>query len=313
MNDFKHGLLAARSNPTGTNPRFEAAVTAPLRWDIVDPIIERALEEDLGTGDVTTDSIIAADRTGEGRILAHSEGVVAGLPVFYRVFRILDPNAELRETAQDGFRVAAGGLLGTVRGSVRTLLKGERTALNFLQRLSGIATRTDAFVRAVEGTGCVILDTRKTTPTMRELEKYAVRAGGGRNHRFGLFDMVLIKNNHADAAGGVSTAIERCLNVLRQRGLEMKVEVEARNLEEVLEAIRFPVDRILLDNMSPAAMQEAVELIGGRAETEASGGIRLENVREAAETGVRFISVGSLTHSAPAMDISFRITVGGSG
>ncbi len=295
------------------NRRFEADVTDAFRWEAVDPIIERALEEDLGTGDVTTDSIISADRTGTGRILARSEGVVAGLPVFNRVFRILDPNVEIHEAVRDGFRAAAGDALGSVCGSVRTLLKGERTALNFLQRLSGIATRTDAFVRAVEGTGCAILDTRKTTPTLRSLEKYAVRIGGGRNHRSGLFDMALIKNNHADAAGGVSTAIERCLHVLRQRGLGLKVEVEARTLDEVLEAVRFPVDRILLDNMSPAALQEAVALINGRMETEASGGIRLENVRETAETGVNFISIGGLTHSAPAMDISFRITVGGAG
>jgi nicotinate-nucleotide pyrophosphorylase (carboxylating) len=288
-------------------------MTNPLKWDMVDPLIERALEEDLGPGDATTDSIIAAELKGEGRLLARSNGVVAGLPVFFRVFRILDPNVEIRETAQDGIRAASGDGLGGVRGSVRTLLKGERTALNFLQRLSGISTLTDAYARAVEGTGCGILDTRKTTPTMRELEKYAVRVGGGSNHRFGLFDMVLIKNNHVDAAGGVSTAVERCLHVLRQRGLDLKIEVEARNLDEVLEAVEFPVHRILLDNMSPAAMQEAVELIGSRAETEASGNIRLDNVRETAETGVRFISVGALTHSAPAMDISFRITVGGSG
>jgi nicotinate-nucleotide pyrophosphorylase (carboxylating) len=285
----------------------------PLKWEIVDPLIERALEEDIGPGDATTDSIIAAELKGEGRLLARSAGVIAGLPVFHRVFRILDPNVEIRETVHDGFRAAPGDALGSVRGSVRTLLKGERTALNFLQRLSGIATLTDAFVRAVAGTGCTVLDTRKTTPTLRELEKYAVRTGGGTNHRFGLHDMVLIKNNHADAAGGVATAVERCLHVLGQRGLDLKVEVEARNLDEVLEAVRYPIHRVLLDNMSPAAMQEAVALIGPRAETEASGNIRLDNVRETAETGVNFVSVGALTHSAPAMDISFRITVGGSG
>jgi nicotinate-nucleotide pyrophosphorylase (carboxylating) len=281
-----------------------------LDWKAVDPLVERALAEDLGAGDVTTDSIVSADLRGEGRIVSKQAGVAAGLPVFFRVFQVLDPNVECTPALSDGSAFEAGLTLGSVRGSVRTLLKGERTALNFLQRLSGIATLTAAFRREVSGTGALILDTRKTTPTLRMLEKYAVRTGGGGNHRFGLFDRVLIKNNHAAAAGGVSKALELCLQFIRERRIDLAVEVEARSLDEVLDALKHPVDRILLDNMEPAALREAVELVAGRAETEASGNVRLENAREIAETGVNFISVGALTHSAPAVDLAFRITVG---
>ena len=280
-----------------------------LNWAAIDPLIESALREDVGAGDFTSDSIIAAGVSGEGQVLAKQEGIVAGLPVFFRVFQILDPNLLCEPRIQDGSPVRSGQVLGTVRGSVRSLLKGERTALNFIQRLSGIASLTRAYATAVEGTGVKILDTRKTTPNLRFLEKYAVHAGGGENHRFGLHDMILIKNNHVNAAGGVSPAVRRCLAFLKQKGLDLKIEVEARSLNEVDDALRHPVQRIMLDNMNPGEMREAVRLISGKAETEASGNIRLENVRAVAETGVDFISVGALTHSAPALDISFRIEV----
>jgi nicotinate-nucleotide pyrophosphorylase (carboxylating) len=240
-------------------------------------------------------------------VISKQEGIIAGLPVFFRVFQILDPNVVCEPRIRDGSAARPDEVLGTARGSVRSLLKGERTALNFLQRLSGIASLTGAYAAAVEGTGAKILDTRKTTPNLRVLEKYAVRAGGGENHRFGLYDMILIKNNHVDAAGGVSAAVTRCLAFLQRKGLDLKILVEARSLDEVDQALRHPVHRIMLDNMNPGEVREAVRLISGKAETEASGNIRLDNVRAFAESGVDFISVGALTHSAPALDISFRI------
>jgi nicotinate-nucleotide pyrophosphorylase (carboxylating) len=280
-----------------------------LNWEIVDPIVERALGEDIGAGDFTTDSIIAAGVQGTGSVTAKQDGVLAGLPVFVRVFHLLDPNTTAGESLPDGSEIRKGRTLGTIRGAVRTLLKGERTALNFLQRLSGIATLTRAYADAVAGTGAKILDTRKTTPNLRILEKYAVRAGGGENHRFGLDDMILIKNNHIDAAGGLSEAVTRCLSFLKAQGMRLKITVEARTLAEVDEALRHPVHRIMLDNMSPPEMREAVRLISGRTETEASGNIRLDHVRAVAESGVDFISVGALTHSAPSLDLSFRIEV----
>jgi nicotinate-nucleotide pyrophosphorylase (carboxylating) len=278
-------------------------------WDAFDTMIATALEEDIGSGDVTTDSMIPAGVSGEGKILCKQKGILAGLPVFFRVFETFDPNVRCEALSEDGSAVESNQILGTVRGSMRSLLKGERTALNFLQRLSGIATLTNAYVRAVDGTGVKILDTRKTTPSLRILEKYAVRAGGGENHRYGLFDMVLVKNNHADAAGGISQAIERCMAFLNRRGMDMKIEVETRTLEEVDEALRFPIHRIMLDNMGILVMREAVRLVHGRVETEASGNVGLENVRSVAESGVDYVSVGALTHSAPALDISFKIEV----
>jgi nicotinate-nucleotide pyrophosphorylase (carboxylating) len=280
-----------------------------LNWDEIDPLIAGSLKEDLGDGDVTTDGIVPAGVSGIGRVFSKQDGVVAGLPVFFRVFEIMDSGVRCESGVPEGSVVKAGAELGTVRGEVRSLLKAERTALNFLQRLSGIATLTRAYVDSVKGTGARILDTRKTTPTLRALEKYAVRMGGGENHRFGLFDMALIKNNHIDAAGGVSTAVDRCLTFIRREGRQVKVEVEARTLSEVETALRHPVQRILLDNMDAEDMKDAVRIISGRTEIEASGGIRLDNVRSIAESGVDFISVGALTHSAAALDISFRIEV----
>jgi nicotinate-nucleotide pyrophosphorylase (carboxylating) len=282
-----------------------------LNWDEIDPLIAVALKEDLRDGDVTTDGIVPVGVTGIGRVLSKQGGVIAGLPVFFRVFEILDSAVRCEIAVPDGLAVESGAELGTVTGKARSLLKAERTALNFLQRLSGIATLTRAYVDAVEGTGARILDTRKTTPTLRALEKYAVRMGGGVNHRFGLYDMALIKNNHIDAAGGVSAAIDLCLSYNRQEGRDVRVEVEARSISEVESALRHPVQRILLDNMEIEEMRRAVRLISGRTEIEASGGVRLDNVRSIAETGVGFISVGALTHSAASLDISLRIEVDG--
>jgi nicotinate-nucleotide pyrophosphorylase (carboxylating) len=282
-------------------------VLRPLDWQAVDPVIDRALAEDLGTGDVTTELTVPAGLRGEGRLLAREEGVSAGLPLVRRLFERLDPSVRFEGFLEDGAPFTAGQTLGVVLGEVRTLLRGERTALNFLQRLSGIATLTRAFVRALEGTGAVVLDTRKTTPGLRALEKYAVTAGGGVNHRFGLFDEVLVKNNHADAAGGVTPALERCYEGMRERGIRFKVVVEARDLDEVREALAFPVDRILLDNMAPEAMHRAAALARGRVDLEASGGVRLDTAAAVARTGVRFVSVGALTHSARALDLSFHV------
>jgi nicotinate-nucleotide pyrophosphorylase (carboxylating) len=280
----------------------------PIPWDDIDPLIEAALREDLGDdGDVTTDAIVPDDLTGEGTFIVKEGGVVAGLPVAGRVFYKVDAGVACSFGVEEGEKVQENDVLGSVRGPVRRILRAERTALNLLQRLSGIATRTARFVAAVEGTGATILDTRKTTPRMRWLEKYAVLQGGAQNHRFGLFDMVLIKDNHIAAASGIATAVERCLDWLKREGKDLRVEVETRNLDEVQEAIRFPVHRIMLDNMDIPEMKRAVEAIGGRAEVEASGNITLENVRAVAETGVDFISVGSLTHSVKALDISLNM------
>jgi nicotinate-nucleotide pyrophosphorylase (carboxylating) len=200
-------------------------------------------------------------------------------------------------------------VIGTAAGPVRSLLSAERTALNFIQRLSGLATRTAAFVAAVKGTNAVILDTRKTTPGWRVLEKYAVRQGGGRNHRMGLYDAVMIKDNHVDACGGIGKAIERCLENMKKNGKPLFIEVETRNLDEVREAAGYPIQRIMLDNMDAGTMREAVRMIGGRIETEASGNVTLANVRSVADTGVNYISIGGLTHSVPVLDISFDIRI----
>ncbi|MGQ9734650.1 MAG: carboxylating nicotinate-nucleotide diphosphorylase [Candidatus Bipolaricaulia bacterium] len=267
------------------------------------PLIERALAEDLGPGDVTTEAIIPEGALGEGVILAKAGGVLSGLPVAGEVFRRVDPEILFTPEAQDGEPVAPGELVARLSGPLRGLLTGERVALNFLCRLSGIATLTSRFVEAIAPYRAVILDTRKTTPGWRALEKYAVRCGGGRNHRMGLYDMVLIKDNHIAAAGSITAAVERA----RAAGVRLPIEVEVRTLEELEEALALGVDRILLDNMDLATLREAVALSKGQAELEASGGISLENVAEVAATGVDYISIGALTHSAPALDLSLEL------
>ena len=280
-------------------------MNANIPWDNVDPLIENTLREDLGEiGDITTDTIIPEDLIGKGKLIAREEGIVAGLPVAERVFSKVDRNIVCKYEVKDGTRVLPDSVLGTVEGPMSGILKAERTALNFLQRLSGIATQTHLFVEAVRGTGVKILDTRKTTPQLRLLEKYAVRQGGGENHRFGLFDMVLIKDNHIDASGGITPAVSNCLAGLKERKLNVKIEVECRTLEDVQEVLELPIHRIMLDNMDIESTKKAVMQINRKVETEASGKVTLQNVRDVAETGVDYISVGALTHSYQALDIS---------
>jgi nicotinate-nucleotide pyrophosphorylase (carboxylating) len=262
--------------------------------------IKRALEEDIGSGDVTTDSIVPIGASLRGRIVAKQQGVVAGLSVANEVFHQLSPNVTFNANVEEGSPVNRGVVVADVAGNARALLTGERTALNFLGRMSGIATLTRQFVDAVAGTNATILDTRKTAPGLRALDKLAVRLGGGQNHRTGLFDMVLIKDNHIDFAGSITAAVER----VRAVGTTLAIEVETRTLENVREALRLGVERILLDNMSAETMREAVELAKGQAKLEASGNVTLENVLEVARTGVDYISVGALTHSPPVFDVS---------
>ena len=264
--------------------------------------IQRALEEDIGSGDATTDSVVPAGATLRGRIVAKQDGVVAGLTVANEVFSALNPRITFDATVEDGARVTKGVVLAELSGDARALLTGERTALNFLGRMSGIATLTRQFADAVSGTNARILDTRKTAPGLRTLDKLAVRLGGGQNHRTGLFDMVLIKDNHIDFAGSITAAVER----VRASGTSLAIEVETRTLENVGEAVELGVERILLDNMSLETMREAVNIVNGRAKLEASGNVTLENVLEVAQTGVDFISVGALTHSPRVFDMSLE-------
>src|SRR6185503_13740906 len=264
--------------------------------------ITRALEEDIGPGDVTTDTIVPADASLRGRIIAKQDGVVAGLEIAKQVMLALSQQVNFVAEVGDGEKVTRGTVLTNLDGSARALLTGERTALNFLGRMSGIATLTRKFVDAVSGTKAVILDTRKTVPGLRLTDKLAVRLGGGQNHRTGLFDMVLIKDNHIDFAGSITAAVER----VRATGTTLEIEVEARSLDDLREALSLDVERVLLDNMTTEKMREAVTLAAGRAKLEASGNITLQNVRAVAETGVDFISVGMLTHSAPVFDVSLK-------
>jgi len=264
--------------------------------------IRRALEEDIGNGDATTNSIVPETATLKGKIVAKQSGVVAGLEIANAVFLELNENVIFKQLVSDGSEVEKKTVIATLEGSARALLTGERTALNFLGRMSGIATLTRQFVRAVSGSDAQILDTRKTAPGLRMLDKKAVQLGGGRNHRVGLFDMILIKDNHIDFAGSISTAVQRA----RAAATNLEIEVETRNLEDVKEALDLGVERILLDNMTPETMRRAVALAGGRARLEASGNINLENVSDVARTGVDYISVGALTHSPKVFDVSLE-------
>ena len=266
-------------------------------------LIDRALAEDLGAGDLTTGATVPADAGARARIEQKAEGVVAGLRVAGKVFERVDPGLRWHVHAAEG-EWRSGGLLAEVSGHAAGILAAERVALNFLGRLSGVATLTARYVAAVEGTGVRILDTRKTTPGLRVLEKEAVRAGGGMSHRSGLHDAILVKENHAALAGGVGEAARRALAAAPAG---VSVEVECATLAELEEVLAAGVSRVLLDNMAPDLLRQAVELCAGRAQLEASGGITLDNVRAVAETGVDFISVGALTHSAPALDVSLLL------
>jgi nicotinate-nucleotide pyrophosphorylase (carboxylating) len=271
---------------------------------LVEQAVKAALAEDLGlAGDITTDPIIPIHAQGEASIVAREPGVVAGLDLAEASFRTLDPDVEFSRAVNDGDQVEAGGTIAKIRGRTRALLTGERTALNFLGRLSGIATLTAAYVARVAGTDARIACTRKTTPGLRAFEKYAVRCGGGVNHRFGLYDAVLVKDNHIAAAGGLEAALDR----LRARaGHTVKIEVEVDTLDQLKEALKFPVDAVLLDNMDTATLETAVALAKGKVLTEASGGVTLKTVGEIAATGVDLISVGALTHSPRNLDSSLE-------
>lgn len=269
-----------------------------------DRIIDAALDEDIGTGDITTDTIIDETLFASGVIRVKEDAVVAGLPVVERVFQRVDPGIKLDCSVHDGDRVKKGAILARVTGRASSLLKAERTALNFLMRLSGIATTTRRYVQELSGTGAVLLDTRKTTPGLRTLEKEAVRAGGGTNHRVGLFDGVLIKDNHIKAAGSIKNAVRR---MQRARPYH-KIEVEVRNRKELDEAMRAGADIVLLDNMDLGMLEQALSAAHGNVLTEVSGNITLENIRAVAVLGPDFISTGAITHSAKAIDISMKLT-----
>jgi nicotinate-nucleotide pyrophosphorylase (carboxylating) len=261
-------------------------------------LIDAALAEDVGPGDATTELLVPAEASGRATLTQKAPGAIAGLRVAEAVFHRVDPSLRWHSHVEEGVWRSEGGLVAELAGSSRSILTGERVALNFLQRLSGVATLTARYVHEVEGTCARILDTRKTTPGLRVLEKQAVFAGGGHNHRSGLFDAILVKENHAAMAGGVGEATRRALTS------SLPVEVECATLDEVREALEAGAPRILLDNMTNDELRAAVSVVGGRAELEASGGVTLETVRGIAETGVDFISVGALTHSAPALDVS---------
>lgn len=272
--------------------------------EILEAIVSRALQEDLDTGDATLQALGLQDRPLKAQILAKEPGVIAGLEVAKRVFLNLDEGLAFEPLAKDGKEVSALQAIATIEGRAGAVLSGERVALNFLMRMSGVATLTRRFVSAVSHTKAKILDTRKTTPGLRILEKWAVLLGGGQNHRLGLFDMILLKENHIALAGGVGKALERTLSNNPKR---LPVEIEVRNLGELKDALAFPVTRILLDNFTPECIQGAVGLVNAKVLLEVSGGINLENVRQIAETGVDFVSVGMLTHSAKALDLSLLV------
>jgi len=265
--------------------------------------IRRALSEDMGSGDVTTNSIVSSAASASAQVLAKQDGILSGLSVAQQVFLTLSCDMRFNSRLSDGAQVVGGQTLLELTGPTRAILSGERTALNFLGRMSGIATLTRLFVEAVAGTKAKILDTRKTAPGLRGIDKLAVRHGGGGNHRFGLYDMVLIKNNHIDYSGSLTEAVRRA----RAGANNLEIEIEARTAEEMDEALTLGVERILLDNMSLNELRRAVDLCAGRAELEASGNVSLDNVRAIAETGVDFVSVGALTHSAKAFDVSLRL------
>ncbi len=286
-------------------------MNSPMYNDsIINQIVEGALREDLGGGDLTTDSIVTPEQQGHAILLVKEEGVLAGLEIAAYVFYRVDPMLDLTYTSKDGDFITAKTQVAQLNGSLASILKSERTALNILQRMSGIASLTRKFVQCVEGTSAKITDTRKTVPGLRILDKMAVALGGGVNHRFGLDDMVLIKDNHIEAAGGIANAIERCLTEVRRRNIDCKIEVETKNLEEVQIALRYSgIHRIMLDNFSLEQTRQAVALINQAVEVEASGNVNLDTVRAIAETGVDIISVGALTHSPRALDISLEVTL----
>ncbi len=274
--------------------------------EYLDQFINQAFKEDIGDGDHSTLSTIGEEQMGSAQLLFKEEGVAAGLFLAKEIFHRFDPEIEIDFKLKDGDNVKVGDVGMIVNGKIRTILSAERIVLNCLQRLSGIATKTNQLIKLVEGTGVQLLDTRKTTPGWRALEKWAVETGGGKNHRFGLFDMIMLKDNHIDYAGGITKAVERVRKYLKEKNKDLRIEVETRNLGEVKEALENKADVIMLDNMAPSEIKEAVKLIGDKSETEASGGIVEETLVEYAQTGVNYISIGALTHSVKSLDISLK-------
>lgn len=269
----------------------------------VDDLLIMALKEDISSEDVSTNAVMPESRRGTVQLLCKQDGIIAGMDIFSRVFTLLDEKTEVIPYVKDGEEVKKGQLLATVNGDIRVLLSGERTALNYLQRMSGIATYTRSIAQLLKGSGTTLLDTRKTTPNMRIFEKYAVKVGGGQNHRYNLSDGVLLKDNHIGAAGSVAKAVEMAR---AYAPFVRKIEIECENLEMVKEAVDAGADIIMLDNMTPAQMKEAVVLIDGRAETECSGNVTRENIAAILDTGVDYVSSGALTHSAPILDVSLK-------
>lgn len=273
----------------------------------LDEQIKLWFAEDIGDGDHTTLSCIPAEARGKSRLIIKEDGVLAGVEVAKRIFGAFDPDLKMTQLLHDGDRVKKGDVAFEVEGRIQSLLQTERLMLNVMQRMSGIATRTAEYVKRLEGTHTRVLDTRKTTPGLRLLEKEAVKIGGGCNHRIGLYDMILLKDNHVDFAGGIGKAITRAKEYCQAKGKNLKIEIEVRNFDEIRQVLAVGgVDRIMLDNFTPADTRKAVELIGGRYETESSGGITFDTLRDYAECGVDYISVGALTHSVKSLDMSFK-------
>lgn len=275
--------------------------------ELIDELLDLAFAEDLGDGDHTTLSTIPADAMGRSRLIIKEEGIVSGVEIAKKVLAKVDPSIKVNVVINDGARVKPGDIVFTAEGPVRSLLIAERTMLNIMQRMSGVATMTDKYQKRLEGLHTKVLDTRKTTPGMRMLEKEAVATGGGKNHRIGLYDMILIKDNHIDFAGGIEKAITRANEYCKTNGKDLKIEVEVRSLDDIRRVLAHGgVDRIMFDNFTPELTKEAVKLVGGKYETESSGGITIENLREYGEAGVDYISVGALTHSVKGLDMSFK-------
>lgn len=274
---------------------------------LIDELIDLAFAEDIGDGDHTTLCCIPDTAMGKSRLLIKEPGTLAGVEIARKIFHRFDPDLKMTVYIEDGTAVKPGDVAFVVEGRVQSLLQTERLMLNVMQRMSGIATMTHRYVKKLEGLHTRILDTRKTTPGMRMLEKEAVKIGGGVNHRIGLFDMILLKDNHVDFAGGIENAISRCHDYLKAKGKDLKIEIEVRNLDELKEVMRVGgVDRIMLDNFSPELTKEAVKIVGGKYEIESSGGITFDTIRDYAESGVDFVSVGALTHSVKGLDMSFK-------
>ena len=275
--------------------------------ELIDDLLDLAFAEDVGDGDHTTLSTIPADAMGRSRLIIKEEGILSGVDIAAKVLAKVDPSIKMTVMIHDGAKVKPGDIAFTAEGPVRSLLIAERTMLNIMQRMSGVATMTAKYQQRLDGLHTRVLDTRKTTPGMRMLEKEAVACGGGTNHRIGLFDMILIKDNHIDFAGGIEKAIQRANDYCRENGKDLKIEVEVRGLDDIRRVMAHGgVDRIMSDNFTPELTKEAVALVGGKYETESSGGITIENLREYGEAGVDFISVGALTHSVKGLDMSFK-------